>query len=183
MFRLRRFVLVLATCQFLLCCTGSAWAASKLELDARIRSSFDALYSDAPAARELAAKAVAILIFPRVYKAGAGFGGKFGEGALLIDGAAVQYYRVTSGSIGFQLGLQRRAEVLLFMTSEALRAFRESDGWEAGLDGSVALIQFGVGERIDTHSGRDPIIGFVYGNKGLMYDLSLEGTKYWKIVK
>ncbi len=181
--RLRQFALAFVTCLLLFSFTGSAWSASKTELDARIRSSFQALYSDSPAARELVTKAVGVLIFPRIYKAGAGFGGKFGEGALMINDAPVQYYRVTSGSFGFQLGLQARAEALLFMTSESLRAFREGDGWEAGLDGSVAIVQFGVGDSIDTHSGRDPIIGFVYGNKGLMYDLSIEGTKYWKIVK
>ncbi len=167
----------------LLSLTGSASAASKEEIDARVRAAMTDLYERAPAARELAQKASGVLVFPRTYKVGLGFGGKVGEGALLVNGIPVQYYRVTAGSFGFQLGAQARAEVLMFMTSDALDRFRQSQGWEAGVDGSVALIEFGVGDSVNTNSGREPIVGFVYGNKGLMYDLSLEGSKYWRINK
>ena len=167
----------------LLSVAAPAWAASKAEIDARINAAMDTLYETEPAARELGSKAVGILVFPRVYKLGMGLGGEYGEGALLIDQERVQYYRVTAASFGFQLGGQAKSEVVMFMTEEALRRFRESDGWEAGVDGSVAIVQFGVGKEVDIHSVRDPIIGFVFGNKGLMYDLSLEGSKFWKIQK
>ena len=167
----------------LLSLSSSTWAGSKQEIDARVRAAMTDLYERAPAARELANKASGVLVFPRTYKVGLGFGGKLGEGALLINGAPVQYYRVTAGSFGLQLGAQARAEVLMFMTSDVLEQFRTSQGWEAGVDGSVALIEFGVGDSINTNSGREPIVGFVYGNKGLMYDLSLEGSKYWRINK
>jgi len=163
--------------------SGSTWGASKIEIDARTTAALEALYSAEPAARELAGKANGMLVFPRVYKLGAGLGGEYGEGALLIDQQPVQYYRVTAASFGFQLGAQAKSEVLMFMTDDALQAFRASDGWEAGVDGSVAIVQFGVGKKVDTHSLKDPIIGFVFGNKGLMYDLSLEGSKFWKIQK
>ncbi len=69
------------------------------------------------------------------------------------------------------------------MQEDALRKFRASQGWEAGVDGSVALIELGVGGSIDTTNIRDPIVGFVFGNKGLMYNLTLEGSKYTKIVR
>ena len=101
----------------------------------------------------------------------------------MVNQQPVQYYRVTSASFGFQLGAQAKTEIVMFMTDNALKEFRQSDGWEAGLDGSVAIVQFGVGKKIDTHTIQDPIIGFVFGNKGLMYDLSLEGSKFWKIQK
>ena len=163
--------------------SSSATAASKTELDARVRTAMTELYERSPASKELANKAAGVLVFPRAIKVGLGFGGKVGEGVLLVNGVPVQYYRLTAGSFGFQLGAQARSEVLMFMTADALANFRNSQGWEAGVDGSVALIEFGVGESVNTNSGRDPIIGFVYGNKGLMYDLSLEGTKYWQIEK
>jgi len=163
--------------------SSSSFAASKTELDARVRTAITELYEKAPEARELANKASGVLVFPRAIKVGLGFGGKVGEGVLLINGIPVQYYRLTAGSFGFQLGAQARSEVLMFMTSDSLENFRNSQGWEAGVDGSVALIEFGVGDSVNTNSGRDPIIGFIYGNKGLMYDLSLEGTKYWRIDK
>jgi lipid-binding SYLF domain-containing protein len=162
---------------------AAAWSASKLEIDARVKAAIDALYTSEPAARELSGKAVGMLIFPRVYKLGFGLGGEYGEGVLMVNKQAVQYYRITAASFGFQLGGQAKSEVVMFMTNEALEKFRDSDGWEAGVDGSVAIIQFGVGKEFDTHNMKDPIIGFVFGNKGLMYDLSLEGSKFWKIQK
>jgi lipid-binding SYLF domain-containing protein len=161
----------------------SAAAASRVEIDARVTGALEQLYAGSPAARELAGKASGVLVFPRIFKAGFGLGGEYGEGSLLVNGMPVQYYRLASASVGFQIGGQARAQVLMFMTDDALRGFRNSNGWEAGVDGSIALIEFGVAENLSTYSGTDPIIGFVFGNKGLMYNLSLEGSKYWKIDK
>jgi len=158
-------------------------AASKAELDARVQGALDELYERSPQARELARKASGILVFPRVVKAGFGVGGEFGEGSLLVGGQPVQYYRVASASVGFQIGGQARAQVLMFMTDAALADFRADDGWEAGVDGSVALVEFGVGGDVSTNTGQEPIVGFVFGNKGLMYNLSLEGTRFWKVDK
>ena len=162
---------------------AAAGAASKAEIDARVSGALDDLYQRSGAARELAGKAAGVLVFPRVLKAGFGIGGEYGEGSLLMGGQPVQYYRLASASVGFQIGGQARAQVLMFMTDQALERFRNSDGWEAGVDGSIALIEFGVGEDVSTHSGTEPIVGFVFGNKGLMYNLSLEGTRFWKIDK
>ncbi len=158
-------------------------AVSKLELDTRSEATLNDLFEKEPAAKELADKATGLLIFPRIIKAGVGVGGELGEGVLRIGEGNAGYYRLTSVSVGFQFGGQAKSEVVMFMTADALRQFRESDGWEAGVDGSIALIEFGVGKEIDTHSIQDPIIGFVFSNKGLMYNLSLEGSKFWQIKK
>ena len=158
-------------------------AVSKLELDTRSVATLNDLFEREPAARELADKATGILIFPRIIKAGVGVGGELGEAVLHIGEQIAGYYRLTSVSVGFQFGGQAKSEVVMFMTADALRQFRESDGWEAGVDGSIALVEFGVGKEIDTHSIQVPIIGFVFSNKGLMYNLSLEGSKFWKIEK
>jgi lipid-binding SYLF domain-containing protein len=174
------FVLAAAA---LACAAAPGYAATGEEIDARVREALTTLYEQSPAADELGARAAGILVFPRVLKGGFGLGGAFGEGALLVGGETVQYYRVAAASVGFQIGGQARSEVLMFMNGNALEAFRASNGWEAGVDGSVALAQFGAGEQINTSNVRDPIIGFVYGNRGLMYNLSLEGSKYWKIDK
>jgi lipid-binding SYLF domain-containing protein len=160
-----------------------AQAATATEINARVNGALQQLYERSPAARELGAKASGILVFPRVIKAGFGLGGEFGEGALLVGGTPVQYYRVAGASVGFQIGGQARSQVLMFMTDEALAGFQTSNGWEVGVDGSVALVEFGVGEALTSHSARDPIIGFVFGNKGLMYNLSLEGSRFWKVDK
>ena len=163
--------------------TSQALAASKLEIDTRVQATLEKLYSEQSAAKTLGSKATGILVFPRIIKGGVGVGGEIGEGSLLVGGQTQGYYRITSLSVGFQLGGQAKAEVITFMTPEALRSFVESDGWEAGVDGSIAMIEFGVGREIDTNSIRDSIIAFVFNNKGLMYDLSLEGSKFWKIKK
>ena len=161
----------------------TAHSASKLELDTTAQATLERLYESRSEARVLAGKAAGILIFPRIIKGGVGVGGEYGEGLLQVAGTPNRYYRVTSISFGFQLGGQAKSEVIMFMTAEALRAFVESDGWEAGLDGSIAVIEFGVGREIDTNSVREPIIAFLFDNKGLMYNLSLEGSKFWPINK
>lgn len=158
-------------------------AATKAELDARVRATLEKFQQQEPAAAELVTKASGILVFPRVLKAGFGLGGSTGEGSLLVDGKPVQYYRTNSLSIGFQIGGQASSEIVLFMTDVALERFRRSDGWEAGVDGSIAILGFGAGGDIDTHNLQNPIIGFIFGNQGLMYELSFEGSKFQKIQK
>jgi lipid-binding SYLF domain-containing protein len=154
-----------------------AEAASKEEIDATVREAVAELYEHSTAARELAAKASGMLVFPKVYKAGIGIGGEYGEGALLVGGRTVGYYSIAAGSIGFQLGAQRKSQVILFMNARELDKFRASDGWKAGIDGSVALATLGAGGQIDTETAKKPIIGFIFSNKGLMYNLTFEGSK------
>lgn len=179
---LRTFPAFICLCSLMLA-SPITQAASKLELDTRVEATLERLYAKRAEARTLGAKANAILVFPRILKAGFGIGGEIGEGSLLVGGVPSQYYRLTSLSFGFQLGGQAKSEVIMFMTDESRRRFVESDGWEAGIDGSIAVIEFGVGREIDTNSIQDPIIAFILDNKGLMYNLSLEGTKFWKIQK
>lgn len=173
---LRRALLAL-----LLALPGAARAAPAVEIDARVREALAEFRDKSPAGAELLEKAAGALVFPRVIKAGIGIGGEYGEGALLVDGRTAGYYNVVSGSIGFQLGGQVKKQVILFMTDEALTRFRNSDNWKAGVDGSIAVIEFGAAESIDTKTLEDPIIGFVFSNKGLMYNLTFEGSKFTPI--
>ena len=128
-------------------------------------------------------QAAGILVFPRVIKVGIGIGAETGEGALRVRGQTVDYYRTTSGSFGLQLGAQAKSIVIAFMTKEALEKFQNSEGWKVGIDGSVALIDMGAGKTIDTHNIKDPVVGFIFGSKGLMYNLTLEGSKFSKLDK
>ncbi|WP_036229083.1 BPSL1445 family SYLF domain-containing lipoprotein [Marinobacterium jannaschii] len=158
-------------------------AASRQEIDAKVKAALDTFYETTAAGRELAGKSVAMLVFPDVVKAGFGIGGEYGEGALLRNGRTSGYYSIASASIGFQFGAQVKSEIILFMTSSALNGFLSSDGWEAGVDGSVALATLGAGGEIDTQTAQQPIIGFIFSNKGLMYNLSLEGAKISEIAR
>lgn len=162
---------------------ASAVNPSKEELDADVREAIAELYQHSSAAKELAGRSAGMLVFPKVLKGGIGIGGEYGEGALLIGGRTAGYYNIVSGSIGFQLGLQRKSQVILFMTQLELDKFRKSEGWKAGVDGSVALATLGAGGQIDTETAKKPIIGFIYSNKGLMYNLTFEGSKITEIEK
>ena len=100
-----------------------------------------------------------------------------------VGGHTVAYYNIAAGSIGLQLGVQQKSQVILFMTQRELDKFRKSEGWKAGVDGSVALATLGAGGQIDTETAKKPIIGFIFSNKGLMYNLTFEGSKITKIDK
>lgn len=158
-------------------------AASAVEINAKVDATLEKFYEKVPAAKKLAAKSSGILIFPSVVKAGFGVGGEYGEGALRIGSNSVDYYSTAAASIGFQIGVQSKAVILMFMQDNALNEFRSSDGWEVGVDGSVALVEIGAGGSIDSNNIKDPVIGFVFGQKGLMYNLTLEGSKMTKIKK
>ena len=126
-------------------------------------------------------QAAGYLVFPRALKAGFGVGAETGEGVLRIGGKTVDYFRITSGSIGFQAGAQARSIVIAFMTKDSLENFQNSNGWRVGIDGSIALIDVGVGKTIDSQNVRDPVVGFIFGSAGLMANLTLEGTRFTRI--
>ena len=128
-------------------------------------------------------QAAGYLVFPRVIKVGIGIGAETGEGALRVGGQTIAYYRTTSGSIGLQLGAQAKSIVIAFMTKESLQKFQNSSGWKVGVDGSIALIDLGGGKTIDSNNIKDPVVGFIFGSKGLMYNLTLEGSKFSKLDK
>jgi lipid-binding SYLF domain-containing protein len=156
-------------------------AASTEEIDAKVNSALQIFYEKVGPAKELAGKAKGILVFPDVIKAGFGIGGEYGEGALRIGGNTIECCSTAAASFGFQLKARSKTVILMFLDSKALEDFRNSDGWEAGVDGSIAVVEWGAGESIDTTNIKDPIVGFVFGNKGLMFNLTLEGTKISKI--
>ena len=155
--------------------------ASAAKINAGVRASLDQFFRQTPGARELANNAAGVLVFPTVVKAGFGIGGEYGEGALLVGGRPVGYYNLVSASFGFQLGAQARTVIIMFMTPSALAGFNRTAGWKVGVDGSVTLITLGAGASIDTNQITSPVIGFVLDPTGLMYNLTLEGSKISRI--
>lgn len=174
-------IIALASLAFSLMPVRAAEAASAAEIDVRVDEALQELYKTSSSAKSLGDQAQGMLVFPKVIKAGVGVGGEYGEGALRIGGKTVEYYATASASIGFQLGAQAKAQVIMFMTPDSLEKFRKSEGWEVGVDGSVAIATIGAGGDIDTKTLKSPIIGFVFSNKGLMYNLTLEGSKITKL--
>lgn len=160
---------------------GLALAKSAEQIDSEVDAALQTLDEKLPGARDFVTNAKGILVFPEVIEAGIFVGGEYGEGALRINGETVDYYNTVAGSFGFQLGAQAKIVVIAFLTQEALDKFRSSSGWEAGVDGSIAIIEAGAGASFDTTKTNAPIAGFVIGRRGLMVDVSLQGSKFTKI--
>ncbi|MES1196531.1 MAG: lipid-binding SYLF domain-containing protein [Steroidobacter sp.] len=159
----------------------AALANSKAEIDSSVHESLRQFYLLNSGNKTLEHNAVGVLVFPKVTKGGVGVAGEYGEGVLQVKGKTVGYYSLTSASVGLTLGVSKRSEVLLFNTQAALDNFTGSKGWSIGADTGVALVTKGAGADYDTQTLQKPIVGFVYGEKGLIADLSLEGSKINKI--
>jgi lipid-binding SYLF domain-containing protein len=156
-------------------------ASVRADINLGVDSTLDRLYTQVKGSRELVAKANGVLVFPRVLAAGFVVGGEYGKGALRVHGAHSGYYSVASVSVGFQAGAQSKAVIILFMTHDALEKFRNSSGWTAGADASVAIMKVGANGEIDTTTANNPVQAFVLTNAGLMANLNLEGTKISKL--
>jgi len=165
---------------FLLCPFSFAATAEKIDQNA---DESLALFKEVKGADAVIEKAAGILVFPKVIKAGIGIGGEYGEGALRINGRTVDYYSTAAASIGLQLGAQKKTIIIAFMDKDALDNFRNSTGWKVGVDASVAVVAIGAGGAIDSSEINEPIIGFIFDQKGLMYNLTLEGAKITKLEK
>ncbi|VXB98827.1 conserved exported hypothetical protein [Burkholderia sp. 8Y] len=165
--------------------TGAEKAAGTADdrrsIDADVDSTIQRLYATVPGSRELVAKSRGVLVFPSVIQAGFIVGAQYGKGSLRVGGSTVGYYSTTSGSFGLQAGAQSKSIIFLFMTQDALDKFRNSDGWSAGADASVALVKMGANGAVDTTTATNPVEAFVLTNAGLMADVSLQGTKVTRL--
>jgi lipid-binding SYLF domain-containing protein len=161
--------------------TASATAETAAEIDARVETARDDCAAQIPGCNAAAEKAQGLLVFPEVTKAAVGVGGSYGEGALIVGDKTAGYYSTTSASVGLQLGAEKYAQIIMFMTAEALDKFRNSSGWEAGANAQVTLIDQGKAANISSVMANDPVIAFVFGQKGLMGDLSIQGAKITKL--
>ena len=162
---------------------GSVLAASAEKLDLEADKALEVFREEIKGSEVFLNQAAGYLVFPRVIKIGIGIGGETGEGVLRVGGQTIDYYRTSAGSFGLQLGAQAKSVVIVFMTKDSLQKFRDSNGWKVGIDGSVALVDIGAGKTIDSQNISDPVVGFIFGSKGLMYNLTLEGSKFSKLDK
>jgi lipid-binding SYLF domain-containing protein len=153
------------------------------EIDVSVALVMDRFKDEIQGANEFLKNAKGVLVIPNVIRVAFILGGEYGEGALLVGGKTVDYYSLAGGSFGFQFGAQSTDVVLIFMEESALTAFRDSLGWTAGIDGSIAIVNNGAGLSVDTDNVQDPIVGFVFGVQGLMINVSLEGSKFTRLVK
>ncbi|HOD36774.1 MAG TPA: YSC84-related protein [Syntrophales bacterium] len=182
--RVLRTSAVAAACLVLVLCPAvSSYAATAREIDVSVDVSLDRFQKEVKGAQAFIKSAKGLLILPKVIKGGFFVGGEYGEGALRIGGKSVAYYNIASASFGLTFGGQQKDIIIAFMTDEALNKFRRSENWEAGVDGNIAVLDVGVGAEITTETIKDPIVGFVFGLKGLMADASFKGSKITKLKK
>ncbi len=151
------------------------------ELTSESQAALQQLYTSVDLAKQLGTKALAILVFPKVSKAGLGIGGQYGEGALLKGGSATAFYKTTGASFGLQAGAQQYGYAMFFMNAKALDQFASASGFEVGVGPSVVLIDEGKAKTATTTTMKDDIYAFVFGQKGLMAGLGIQGNKITKI--
>jgi lipid-binding SYLF domain-containing protein len=156
-------------------------ASKRAGIDSSVDSALSNLYASVPGSQGVVGRAAGVLVFPKIAKAGFIVGGATGDGALRIGGKTAGYYNTSGLSFGLQAGAEEHAMAIVFMTRDALQHFQNSDGWDAGADASVAVVQVGAGGKLDASQLTKPVEVFVYGNKGLMGSLSLEGTKITRL--
>jgi lipid-binding SYLF domain-containing protein len=159
----------------------ASFAHSKAELDASADRTLHHFFALNPENRDLAKKAAGILIFSHVAKGGVGVAGEYGQGVLRVNRATSGYYSIAAASVGLTLGFAKHSEIIMFMTQDSLDKFTASHGWAVGADAAVALISQGAGGQYDSDALGKPILGFVFGEKGLLGDASLEGSKITQI--
>ncbi len=164
----------------LLVIPDGASAATKKEINASVNVALQRFAANVKGADEFLKAAKGTLVMPRVKQAGLIIGGKYGNGALRVGGKTVGYYNLAAGSAGLQIGAEEFNLILCFMDEAALKKFRASKGWQVGLDGNVVLVTLGAGGSVDTTKLKEPIVGFVFGQEGLMAGITLEGLKFTK---
>ncbi len=179
----KSIALIAAVLMMVIADANMAFAKTAKEVDASVNACLDRFYQQVKDGKEIAGKAKGVLVLPGVIKAGLIVGGEYGEGSLRVAGKTVSYYNLAAGSVGFQIGGEAKDIIIMFMTDVVLKKFQASQGWEVGVDGNVALVNIGGGERVDFTKLNDPILGFVFDVKGLMADISLKGAKFSKVEK
>lgn len=152
-------------------------------IDMAVDTATQELYRSVPGAETLAAQSQGVLIIPDITRLGVFVGGAYGEGALRIGGATVDYYSISAVSVGFTLGAQAFNQALFFLTPQALQDFRLADGWQLGVDAAVVVDTDGAAGSLNTGSFNRPIVEVVYAQRGLIADASLAGAKYSRIFR
>lgn len=161
----------------------ASFAESKSKINTHVAAALVEFHGLNTANRSLIKKAAGTLVFPKVTKAGAGVAGEYGEGALQVNGKTVGYYSIGAASVGLTLGVAKHSEIIMFMTQESLDKFTRSEGWSVGADAGITVMEASANGEYDSKTQQKPILGFVFSEKGLIGDLSLEGSKISKLVR
>ena len=151
------------------------------KIDTRVDEALERFYQQVEDGKEVAKRAKGILVLPNVGKGALIVGFEYGRGALRVGGKTVDFYSMSAGSLGLQVGGEAKDIIITFNNDEALKKFHAAKGWEAGVDGNVALFTVGAGAKSLSAMNHNPILAFVFDVKGLIVDFSMKGAKFNKL--
>jgi lipid-binding SYLF domain-containing protein len=160
-----------------------AQAATAEDLNQDAAQALQTLYKTHPGAELLSKNAKAVLVFPKIIKAGLVFGGSYGEGVMTRAGQPPAYYNSVAASWGWQAGAESYAYVVFLMNDKALQYLEKSKGWEFGVGPTVVVVNEGAAKNLTTSTLKDDAYAFIFDQQGLMASLSIEGTKVSPIQK
>lgn len=194
-----RFGLALGILAALLTSPGSVISAHGQSLDQEVAAALTRLYATTPAARDLAATAKGILVFPDISRENYNYslGLQAGNGALIERGKLAGYYATTSITYGLQAGVLPFGYALFLMTDSALRRLNQSGGWRVGKDPGVVIMRAGTAPKSNTDiqggtlnatggtmaprpTAPTDTYAFVFGETELMTGVGVEG---WSITR
>jgi lipid-binding SYLF domain-containing protein len=158
-----------------------ASATTAADLTTESNQALQMLYRSNPAAAAISKKAVAILIFPDIVKAGFVFGAAYGEGELDRAGKVDGYYNSITGSWGLQAGAQSYGYAVFLMNNRAVSYLRRAKGLEIGVGPTVVIVDDGIARNLSTTTLKDDAYAFIFDQRGLMAGISIEGTKISRI--
>ncbi len=177
-----RALLAVLALSFSLLPMDAAHAKGVKEIDASVDAALQGFKKEVKGASEYLAAAKGVLVMPDVKKVGFVVGAQWGEGALRVDGKTVDYYKMEAGSAGFQAGYQKANFVFLFLTQEALDSFHNSNGWSAGAEAGITVVDASTpSASLDTLKAKSSVVAFAFGKEGLMGGWSAKGTKFTKL--
>lgn len=159
--------------------TAGEKAAARAEIDAGVGPTLQQLLAEIPEARPNLDRSLARLVFPSVQRAGLGVGGQYGRGALVGNAGTLGYYSISGGSVGLQIGAERRSVVMLFFDPETLRQFQLTSRFTFGANASISTPQ--KGEGATARNSDQSLQTYVFGQSGFLLNASLEGAEIAKL--
>lgn len=156
---------------------ATAFAMTKAELDSKVTATMEKCYKEVATCKEVTSTAAGVLVFPEVTKGGVGVAYETGQGALMVDGKIVGYYKTSTTSLGATIGVGSKSIVVAFKTPEELAKFKASSGWEVGADAGVAMLDSGKAGTVSSENVKANVVGIVFGETGVIADVSIKGSK------
>ncbi len=173
----RLYGLLLAALTVALLAPAAALAADRAALERDAQNAYYKLLTSVPGAKALSREADAVLVFPKITKAGLIVGGQFGDGVLFRGGRAVGYFNTSGASYGFQAGAQQYGYAMFLMNEKAVHALTRNEGFEVGVGPSVVVVDQGMGKTMTTTTASEDIYAFIFSQKGLMAGVGIQGNK------